>query len=264
MIFGMPTLIELNELEETMKLCKELGFSFVELNMNMPQYQVEQLEDVDYFMKMKKQYNLFFTIHLDDNMNISDFNHLVADAYMETVERTIEAAKKLEIPILNIHMNHGVHFTLPERKIQLFEQYKDTYLEGMLRFRSMCETAIGNSGIHICIENTDGYRNYEQEAIELLLESKVFALTWDIGHSNAFDNIDEVFIMKHEGRLQHFHIHDGSNKSDHLTLGTGGIDLKQRLKIAEKHNCRCVIETKTVDALKKSVTWLQENNYLKG
>jgi hypothetical protein len=36
MLFGMPTLIELYGLEETMELCLELGLDFVELNMNLP------------------------------------------------------------------------------------------------------------------------------------------------------------------------------------------------------------------------------------
>ena len=45
MEFGMPTLIEQETLEETVKLCKDLGLDFVELNMNLPQYQVEILEN---------------------------------------------------------------------------------------------------------------------------------------------------------------------------------------------------------------------------
>ena len=44
------------------------------------------------------------------------------------------------------------------------------------------------------------------------------------------------------------------------TLGTGEIDLHQRLGIAKKHDCTCVLETKTVEALKQSVKWLEENN----
>lgn len=263
MIFGMPTLIELNSLEETMQLCNKLGLNFVELNMNLPQYQLKKLENTDYLKELKCKYQLFYTIHLDENLNISDFNPLVANAYIETVERTIEIAKKLEIPVLNMHMNHGVHFTLPNKKIMLFEQYKEDHLNGMLRFRDSCEKAIGKDGIYICIENTDGFRDYEKEAIELLLQSKVFALTWDIGHSNACDDIDESFIMNHEERLQHFHIHDGSNKADHMTLGMGEIDLVQRLNVAKGHNCSCVIETKTVDTLGKSIKWLEKNKYLK-
>ena len=128
---------------------------------------------------------LFHTIHLDENINVSDFNSLVAKAYMETVERTIQVAKKLEIPILNMHMNHGVHFTLPERKVKLFEQYRETYLKSITGFRDMCEQTIGHDDIHICIENTDGFMDYEKEAIELQLQSKVFALTWEIGRAHV-------------------------------------------------------------------------------
>lgn len=262
MIFGMPTLIELNGLEETMVLCQKLGLHFVELNMNLPHCQLKYLEKIEELKGLKNKYQLFYTIHLDENLNVSDFNPLVAKAYMETVERTIQIAKKLEIPILNMHMNHGVHFTLPDRKVKLFEKYKDSYLESISVFRDMCEQIIGHDDIHICIENTDGFMDYEKEAIELLLQSKVFALTWDIGHSNACDNKDEAFIMTHEKQLQHFHIHDGSKESDHMTLGTGEIDLNGRLDLAKMHNCRCVVETKTVDALRKSVKWLEKNKYM--
>ncbi len=95
MLFGMPTLIELYGLEETMELCLELGLDFVELNMNLPQYQLNHLEKIEELKGLKDKYQLFYTIHLDENLNVSDFNSLVAKAYMETVERTIQVAKKL-------------------------------------------------------------------------------------------------------------------------------------------------------------------------
>ena len=38
---GIPTLIETKSIEECADLCKEFGFQFIELNMNMPQYQIE-------------------------------------------------------------------------------------------------------------------------------------------------------------------------------------------------------------------------------
>ena len=38
--FGMPTLIELNTLEESAALCRELGLKFIELNMSFPQNQL--------------------------------------------------------------------------------------------------------------------------------------------------------------------------------------------------------------------------------
>ena len=36
MVFGMPTLIETNSLEECAALCKNLQLDFIELNMNLP------------------------------------------------------------------------------------------------------------------------------------------------------------------------------------------------------------------------------------
>ena len=128
MEYGMPTLIELDKPEDTVILCKELGLSFIELNMNLPQYQIPELEDVNHYLRLQKQYGVFFTIHLDENLNIADFNELVANAYSQTVRRTIRVGKILGVPILNMHMNPGVHFTLPDRKVQLFEKYEDKYL----------------------------------------------------------------------------------------------------------------------------------------
>lgn len=38
--------------------------------------------------------------------------------------------------------------------------------------------------------------------------------------------------------------------------------LEQRLSIAETCGCRCVVETKTIEALRKSVEWLKNNGVL--
>jgi sugar phosphate isomerase/epimerase len=255
---GMPTLIEHQTLKESVQLCHELGLNFVELNMNLPQYQVEQLEAFEELHNLAREYGISYTIHLDENLNVSDFNPMVSEAYMETVRRTIAVAKELSIPLINMHMNDGVYFTLPDRKVYLFELYKDTFLQSILKLRQMCESEIGDHGIVISIENTDGYRTYQEEAIEILLESKVFSLTFDIGHSHSHKDIDEPFILQHEDRLRHFHIHDAVKDKNHLTLGSGEIDLKQRLMLAKKLECSCVLETKTIQALKESVVWLQQ------
>lgn len=260
--FGMPTLIEIDDLEETMKFCQELGLTFIELNMNLPQYQTERLENVSYLKSLKEKYGIGYTIHLDENLNVCDFNKAVAAAYTDTVARTVRVAHALDAPILNLHMNHGVHFTLPERKVFLFERYFEDYMESWKKFCAVCESAIRDSKIKICIENTDGYKDFEKVAIEHALQGKAFGLTWDIGHSHSAANIDEKFILAHGDKLCHFHVHDGLEKSDHLALGDGEIDLLQRLGIAESRQCRCVIETKTAESLKKSVSWLKKNGFM--
>ena len=71
-------------------------------------------------------------------------------------------------------------------------------------------------------------------------------------------------LLSREDRLVHFHIHDGTEQPprNHLALGDGEIDLPARLALAEKRRCRCVLETKTVDALRRSVEWLKARNIM--
>lgn len=260
MKFGMPTLIENKNLNDTAKLCHNLGLDFVELNMNLPQYQLEEIEKIHNLTSISNKYGIYYTIHLDENLNICDFNNKVSTAYMNTVNNTIQIAKELEIKVINMHMNRGVYFTLPNTKVYLYEKYKDVYMDKIKRFREMCENAISDKNIYIVIENTDGYLDFQKEAIEYLLKSEVFGLTWDIGHSHSIKDIDEDFIMKHEKKLKHFHIHDAKDKNNHLALGDGEINIINKLKIANNNNCSCVIETKTIQALEQSVKWLKNMN----
>ena len=269
--FGMPTLIENKTLDDNIRLCKDLGLKFIELNMNFPEYQIDKLEKTDVFLGAAKQANIYYTIHLDENLNIADFNPLVSEAYLETARRTIEVTKKLlclrnqygdstRSLTINMHMNHGIFITLPDKKVQMYDRNFDTYMNSFSQFRSLCEEWIGDSDIMITVENTDGFREYEKKAIDFLLDSPVFGLTWDIGHSKATGEKDVPYITDHKDHLVHFHIHDGSENppKNHLALGDGEIDLVSRLELARELNARCVLETKTIAALKTSVGWLKQ------
>ena len=71
--------------------------------------------------------------------------------------QTIAIAKQLHIPVLNMHLSKGVYFTLPEKKVSLFNEYMDVYLAKLAAFRDYCEKAIGGEDIKICVENAGGY-----------------------------------------------------------------------------------------------------------
>ena len=268
--FGMPTMIENRTLQDNIALCSRLELRFIELNMNFPEYQLSCLENTDMLLKAAEQAEIYYTIHLDENLNIADFNPLVSEAYLETVRRSVEAAKKLlclrdrfgsrtQPLTLNMHMHHGIFITLPDRKVQMYDRDFETYMKSFAAFRSLCEEWIGNSDLRITVENTDGFREYEKQAVRFMLESPKFGLTWDIGHSKAAGEKDLPFLMEHQNRLIHFHIHDGTETppKNHLALGDGAIPLPERLQLAAGRNARCVLETKTIAALKKSVEWLR-------
>lgn len=257
MDFGMPTLIEVPRLADCAALCAEFGLQFVECNMNLPEYQTDKI-DTAAFAEIARRYNIYYTLHLDENLNVCDFNSAVADAYLHTVSDAIRAAKLLNIPVLNMHLSDGVYFTLPDRKAYLFEQYRDRYLEKLKVFRDQCVRAIGEDSIQICIENCGGYQDFQRRGVDLLLESDCFALTFDVGHNHSAGNRDEAFLLDRRGRLCHMHLHDARREKNHLPLGTGELDLMKYLHLAKQRHCRVVLETKTVDGLKQSVEWLRK------
>jgi sugar phosphate isomerase/epimerase len=263
--YGMPTLIELPSPEATAVLCNALGLSFIELNMNLPQYQAGAM-DVEALERIAQRHGIYYTIHLDEALNPCDFNPLIARAYAETAVQAIGIARRLKMPLVNMHLAKGVYFTLPEGKVFLFEQYKAAYLAALRAFRDACEAAIGSAGMLICVENTSGWgrASFLAEGLDLLLGSPVFALTLDIGHNATSGGSDESWMLTRPEKLRHMHLHDAlpAARRDHLPLGAGALDLPHYLALAGARGCRVVLETKTVEGLRQSVDWLKEGGWL--
>lgn len=96
MEFGMPTLIENKNLSESASLCRELELDFIELNMNLPMYQVEEIGKIQNLKDIAAKYRIGYTIHLDENFDVCNFNSSVIKAWLDTVDRTIHAAKQMK------------------------------------------------------------------------------------------------------------------------------------------------------------------------
>jgi len=61
MQLGMPTLIETASLKDCVCLCGDLGLDFNELNLNLPQYQIQQME-LEEFRALAKGSGLYYTL----------------------------------------------------------------------------------------------------------------------------------------------------------------------------------------------------------
>lgn len=257
--FGAPTMVEMENLEQGAEVCRALNLDFLELNINFPQYLLEKL-DVAQLKKLAAENGIFYSLHLDDEMSIADFNPYIAEGYCKTVYDAIELSQKLGIQRLNMHLSRGAKYTLPDKVIYFFEAYEQDYLARIRDFRDRCEACIGDADITICVENTAGFLPFQRRAVEILLESPVFGLTFDIGHNFCAGDPDEAFILSHGDRLKHFHIHDClAEKKDHRTLGTGVLDVNRYLALAEEYGCTAVVETKTVESLRESMDWIRRN-----
>jgi sugar phosphate isomerase/epimerase len=264
MKIGLPLFLE-ETLENTAKFCKENKLNFIELNTNFPNYRVNKL-DVDSLIRIAAENEIYYTLHLTDTFSPCDFHDAIASAYTEMLLEAIEVAKRVNIPIINIHLSQGEYCTLPTGKVYLFERYQEEYMEKLTKFRYACESAVGDSGIKICVENCVVSERVDimEKTLEVLMKSPVFGLTLDVGH-NAINNFaDEPTILKYaeQGKLHHMHIHDVIGAKDHLPLSEGIIELMEYIDIAHEYECSMLIEVKTPFGAKRSIEWLKEREEL--
>lgn len=253
MNFGMPTLIELEGLAANVRLCNELKLDFIELNMNLPAFQAERL-DVEVLKQLKAEHKIYFTFHLPEDLDVGHFNKRVREANLKIVEDTIRIASRINAPLINMHMGSGIYFTLPDKKVQLYEKFEEEYLRNILESASFIGQMLKGTGIKLAIENTGIYHKpFIRKAVEMFLQKTDCYLTWDIGHDYSSGKKDEAFMLIHKERVRHMHFHDAIGEKNHLELFTGEIDLPYFFDLAKANNCSCVIETKTIEALRNSI-----------
>ncbi len=255
--YGMPQLLELQEIEENVKLCSDLGLDFVELNLNLPNCQPDTL-NVQYLNLLKSSYGVEFTLHLPEDLDIGHFNRHIREANLKIIEESIGVADRLGIKVLNLHLNKGIHFTLPHEKKELYETYQSIYLDNVKASKEAIEEYLEGTSVLIAIENTGLLnRRYIQEAMEILLQNERFILTWDIGHDYFYNHVDTPFITKYLERIKHVHLHDATKNEDHLELDLGEINWRENVNLVKSNSPSVVIEVKTKDALLNSVSKLK-------
>lgn len=253
---GMPTLVELPTLEENARLAAALGLKFVEINMNLPMYQAHRLTRA----RLAPRHGVYFTLHLDEGLNPFDFNPLVREAYVQTAEQAVARAAEAGVPCVNLHMPEGVHFKLPWRRVYLFDEYRAEFRASLLAFRERIERAAAGR-VTLLVENTCFTRlRGLPEALDTLLESPAFALTYDAGHDACDGFAASAFYRAHEGRVRHLHLHQANETTCHLPLGAGRVDENGLLARAEANGMRTVIEVKSREGLERSVRLLRERN----
>ena len=253
----MPTLIELETLEENIALCKSLGLDFIEINLNMPQFQPHILS-AQTLNDLQKKHQLFFTFHLAEDIDIGHFNPEIRKAYTKVIIETLELMKAIESPVLNMHMLKGIHFTLPQEKVYLYAQYQAAYLESIREVREQISETLTGSKVKVMVENMGDFNHaFLQKGVTTLLENDAFRLTYDIGHNHMSGDQDIAFLSANDAAIQHYHIHDATREKDHLRLYDGELDIDDFLKCAAEKEVTAVIEVKTIAALKDSIARLR-------
>lgn len=247
-MIGMPGLIEYKTIEENIQVAKELDLDFIELNMNLPIY--SHLMDTGHVKNLLEENNLQVSLHLSENFDPCDLNPVIRAAHLENFRRAAIMAKDLDAILLNMHMSKGIHFTLPDKKVLLYEVFKEDYLGHIYEFRDLIE----EMGVRVSIENTGIHHlSFIGQACDYLLSSDLVSLTYDIGHDVKSGYKDKAYYDEHVDHIKHFHIHDGDSEHDHKTLYSCGLDIDAFIELAEGKHASYVIEVKSSDQLRESI-----------
>ena len=255
MIYGIPTLMEFSDKEVLARFCADHGFRFVEMNMTFPWFQPGTV-DAGMVRALMQKYGVGFTVHLHDQVNPFEFSPEMRRAHLENALFAIDLACALELPRLNMHLLPGTYSSINGVKTYLYVHCRELYLSYVRAFRDLVDEKLRGRDTLFCIENTSGWQPFQHEAIEIMLESDCFALTYDIGHDFRTGFRDEAFLLSHRDRIRHFHIHDSDGKANHLALGAGCMDLPPFLRLADSLDATALVEVKESGALIRSKEYL--------
>ncbi|MCL4369029.1 MAG: sugar phosphate isomerase/epimerase [Actinobacteria bacterium] len=251
--YGMPTLIELPSFLHHVRECRRLELAFIELNMNLPYCCPESLLASE-VARIGRQEGLTFTLHLPEELDLASFHPSVRQAASSRVQEALVWAAAAEIEVATLHLPSGVHFTLPDRRVWVYEEYQDLFLSCLAESFEELYVCARACGVQLCVENLGDFdRPFIQAALLHLSEFPGFALTWDVGHNAACGFRDQRMLEEFNDRIAHIHLHDFDGARDHLPLWSGNADMVDALQFAQERELRVVIETKTLEAIEASL-----------
>ena len=256
----MPTLIELADLEANVDLCQRLRLAFVELNMDCPAYSPQSLP-ADRLRRLGETVGIAFTLHLPEKIDLAAFNPHIRAGHLACCKEALAWAADAGVRLVNLHLSSGVYFTLPGKRVWLYEVHRPDFLQRLEQsFHELLALAKAR-GVTVCIENTGNFsQGFIGEAVKRLiaLDPNTLQLTWDVGHDAGAGYADRPIFEQFRSRIGHVHLHDWDGKQSHSVLFSGQVDVPGILALARQLGVAAVIETKTVESLKESLRQLDE------
>ena len=246
---GMPQLYEYDTIEDNLKLAKELGLDFIELNLNFG-YCRKEMEEGSVCDLLKK-YDIEATLHFYDEADMGSYQEVV-DAYLLHLERYASLGEGY-IHQINMHLIPGPVVTISGVKNYIYEKEYDEYIKRLVDNFNKASLICKKHNINMVIENTDNIPSYTTKTYHDLLKNN-FRFCYDIGHDHLSNDIVWNLLKDINLPFDEFHIHDAKDrKKCHLALGEGCLDIKKFKDLAIKNNAYVVLEFKQKEDLLVSV-----------
>lgn len=256
--YGMPVLMEFDNVLDNIHVAKELGFDFLELNINM-MYCTPSDKFRNDLLSYKKEYDIDFTLHYFDTLDISsNSKHYRNYLYTEFSE----IGKHLEgiVEKIVLHLEPGAYMTIRSVKNYVYATDPD-YVPRTLNTLKTIREILHTFGISVVCENVP-IQPFMEDLYKTLNEHG-FMFCYDIGHNVIYnDYLYESFRSKYNLFVSHMHMHNVYNKKDHQELSKGEILIPKYVEYAKENKIDVVIEVKDLENLKKSVDFLKSRSLM--
>lgn len=259
MRLGMPSLIEYESLQHNVELCRELQLDFIELNMNLPIFNPEQLS-AEVVESIQNRSGIGFTLHLPEEIDLGSFHPSIRRGHLDRCKEAVQWASMANVKTVNMHLNNGIYFTLPEQRVWINERYESQFSDLVYESYAELLELASRLNVDVCVENTMNFQlPFVERVLDRLMSYDHFYLTWDVGHDGRAGFVEKPYFERHLDRIRHMHLHDYNGSSDHQPLYTGVVPIHERLQLAEALNLSVVVEVKTSGALRESVAGLRRH-----
>ena len=170
-------------------------------------------------------------------------------------------ARGFNIKKYNLHLDPGIHFSLPDKKIFIYQEYLDDYLNA---YKQSCErlSKIATKYNAIILFENVKVESYTLKAINIISNYENLFFTLDLGHNIRYGNIAKEEFLKYDKKIKHIHLHDFNGSKDHQELFTGILDIKNELEFCSKNNLDVLIEVKRKEELVNSVNKLHNLKFI--
>ncbi|MGC1121091.1 MAG: sugar phosphate isomerase/epimerase family protein [Candidatus Methanofastidiosia archaeon] len=188
------------------------------------------------------------------DLNIMSLNNAILAESLSQISENIEMANTYNAEAVCIHPGHfsplGMHFPEKVRAIQ-----KDS-------LRALARTA-EDQNVKLGVENMPLFpilscrAPEEMEDLVTAVDSEYLGITFDVGHANTTNTIEQFLDLKEY--MVSVHLHDNFGDEDsHLALGEGNINLDFLKEVEDK---RLIIEVNTYQDAVKSLQYLRDRTF---
>lgn len=213
----------LREFEDWLERVEELGFDFVELVSEWPNFLTRETWKT--YADVLGSFDIEVTVHAPfSDVNVGSLNEKIRRASLEVLRESLDVASNLNALVVTVHPGHCSPAS--RRFHGDYNRVHKSSLRELERYSSEFGTPVG-------VENMPSFPILDAqmpERLAELLEETDLGVTFDIGHLNTVGFPFERFLELLGKRIVHLHLHDNSGESDeHLPLGNGTIPWKKVL-----------------------------------